>query len=66
MTDSTEPDGSTKPIDDTEPDPRGLDQGDLLDDGGDADDDGSPSESPGLMDHPGTGVDDEDIAGGPA
>jgi hypothetical protein len=47
-------------------DPRGLDQGDLVDDGGDADDEGSPSESPGLMDHPGTGVDEEDIAGGPA
>ena len=51
--------------DSTEPDPR-ADQGDLVDDAGDADDAGSPSESPGLMDHPGTGVDDEDIAGGPA
>jgi len=53
--------------DSTEPDPHGLDQGDLVDDGGDAvDDAGSPSESPGLMDHPGTGVGDEDIAGAPA
>ncbi|WP_159084931.1 hypothetical protein [Planctomonas deserti] len=53
--------------DSTESDPRGLDQGDLIDDGGDADDADSPSEAPGLMDHPGTaGIDDEDIAGGPA